>query len=165
MGRGSLYRYEHYMLFDSNEHFGYEAISCHCCEYQEVFYGYNESPNMCPNCGKKLNVSYEFDNFFYEDFKAHVALLTKADKIAKWIDREAYIFAETEKMEIGIDTSGGLTALFVKPKTYFHNFSEEEKEYTIHKIVKKAFNNLIKEYKDMFRSPTSAWTSEHITQY
>jgi hypothetical protein len=129
MGRGSMYQYEHFMLIDD----------------EKVFYMDNG----------------EWDTMAYMDFIDEVSKAFKADKLNEmtYVDREAYVFAETDRLEIGIDNGGGYPALFLLPKEY-ETSSGRVKQYVINADAKRGFTKLIKMYPGVFRYPTSAWTSE-----
>lgn len=163
MGRGIAYQWPFFMLYEENvfwepnlsELSEEERDNLSDDRYDEL-----KSESLSTGDG-------EWDEMSFEDFRGEVADLFKADIPTKkrWIANETYIFAENDKLEIGIDHSGGGPCLFVKPKTYQLRNGDEQ-EYSIAKVVNRAFNKLIKRYRGMEWSvPTSAWTSVEIEQY
>lgn len=157
MGRGIAYQYHHFMLFD-----------------EQKFFQYPEDDD-----GNAIEgTEGEWDDYSFNEFKKEIAQAfgTTAEKsrFYEWIDREAYIFAETDRLKIGIDGGGGGPCLFVIPKTYhpFGDYWKGEKEYVVDREVIRAFNKLIDSwgnneqgFSTMFRYPSSAWTSYALTGY
>jgi len=121
---------------------------------------------------------FDYDHFYFklqleDEFLESVANAfgTSHEKSGNYIGRNLQIIAETDRLEVGIDSSGGIPCIFAQPKTYvpWNAFGLlNEKEYNIRRDVIKAFSHLIKLYNGygkklnddpMFRYPTSAWTS------
>lgn len=100
-----------------------------------------------------------WDDFLYEVTSAFGAWKVRR----KWVDNHAYLFAETDRLSIGIDNGGGCACLFVLPKTYQHNFSNEEVEYKIWREVEAGFNKLLNLYSGLFFYWTTAWTGSPYT--
>lgn len=152
MGRGILYSYDHFMLFNEEEFMMYPPkLDENGYETDEVDY----------NLG-------EWDEFAFEDFKATAAQCFNADMInEKYVSREAYYFAENDRLYIGVDFSGGSPCIFVEPKEYcVWNSSSTYKRYNITRDAVKGFNKLIKYYgTSFFRLPSSSWTSCSIQKY
>lgn len=156
MGRGIAYQYDHFMLFEESNFIMYPVDL-----NDEIIEG----------------AEGEWDEDLFEDFLKEVAqtFSTSAEKRKhyEWVDRESYIFAETDRLKIGIDSGGGSPCIFVIPKSYYlFGDYRKEKHYVIDRDVIKAFNKLIDSYgKDnlgqscMFRYPSSAWTSYGLTGY
>lgn len=163
MGRGIAYQHPFFMLFDQN-----------------VFWSpYGDTEDMTPEQyeeHKSQSMSTgdgEWDEEAQSDFREEVAKALGAEVIAKrWTDREAYIFAESDRLEVGIDNGGGGPCVFVQPKTYevWRKIDGKgggyvEQEYSIARIVNRGFNKLCRQWKNMWSVPTSAWTSMEIEQY
>ena len=53
----------------------------------------------------------EWDTMAYMDFLDEVSKAFKADKLNEmmYVNKEAYVFAETDRLEIGIDNGGVLS--------------------------------------------------------
>lgn len=116
---------------------------------------------------------YEDNNEYFNDFLDEVAdaFGMELEKTLFWIGREMRVIAENERLQVGIDSCGGLPCIFAQPKTYVPWNAVDsyyEKEYNIKRDVVKAFSLLIKRYnghgkkvkkEPVFRYPTSAWTS------
>jgi hypothetical protein len=158
MGRGIAYGYDHFMLFEENCFFSYPYDAE--TDQEDT----SAEPIWCDDS--------------YADFKERIAEAfgTTVDdrKHWEWVSNEACVFTDTERLKIGIDSSGGSPCLFVIPKTYylFGDHWKGEKDYVIDREVIKAFNKLIDMYSkntlgqsNMFRYPSSAWTSYGLTGY
>lgn len=150
MGRGIAYSYQYFMLFDYDHKY------------------FKLQPEDVSEVSDGLSDDGEFFEGYLDDFLHDIAgaFGTELEQHPSWIGREARIIAETDRLQVGIDSSGGLPCIFVQPKTYVPWNSTDpfnEKDYNIRRDVTKAFTALIKLYsgqKDpMFRYPTSAWTS------
>lgn len=159
MGRGHAYRYDHFMLFDTDD-FSF------CTQYSDEL-------DKCQNCtGYCEDGEFEFDDFAFLDFKNTVAKVFGFEmlKSTEYAGRESYYFAEDHRMKLGIDSGGGTPCLFVEPKEYSylagrgHN-TLREGTYLIERTVREKFNKLCDEYPTLFSIPTSAWTSIHISRY
>lgn len=151
MGRGSMYNWPYFMLFDEDL-FVFPACDPETGEVDE------SGPT-------------EWDHEYFEYFKARAASAFKADRVdpERWIDRETYIFAETDRLELGIDWSGGMPCIFARPKTYevlrFHGPKQVfvERDYQIDRVVQRAFNLLLSEFDFYF--PSTPWTSYRLQRY
>jgi hypothetical protein len=165
MGRGSSYPHNHFMLFDNDS---------------DDFMRYPELEDEHGNGTGEYNYTGEpiFDEMLYEDFKCEVAVAFGTEKESRpirWLDPEMHIFAETDRLKIGVDWSGGLPCIFALPKNYvpWNSYDScNEKEYNIDRDVEKAFSKLIKIYNGkgkrlfknpLFRYPTSGYTSSPYT--
>lgn len=105
------------------------------------------------------------DPGYWKDFLYKVTSAFGACRArGKWVGSHAYLFAETDRLSIGIDNGGDCSCLFVLPKTYQHNFSNEEVEYKIWRDVETGFNKLFNLYPGLFFYWTTAWTSSPYTQ-
>lgn len=138
MGRGSAYQHKYHMLIDDDEFF------------------------FLPE-GEKES---EFDEEAWGDFLAEIVVAFNAWELSneKWLDREKRIYAETDRLSIGIDSSGGSPCVFVEPKTYTRQVWGDEFEYKIWREVERGFNKLLALYPGIFRYWTTAWTSEPYTK-
>lgn len=109
----------------------------------------------------------------WEDFKDHAAYCFGATRIKdNWqvcSDRDAWAFAETDRLYLCINNGGGAPCLFLQPKTwqqwrvdpYYSEGSWEDVAYNLNADAKRGFNKLIKSYRgcNPIRMATSAWTS------
>jgi hypothetical protein len=138
MGRGSLYPYRYFMLID---------------EYHPEFHDEDN----------------QWVQQFYEDFKENLCAMIDAVKCPSYrrspvyLGREASLEFETDDVVYGIDASGGLPCLFAVPLALGDDYddrTEEEIYESVHEEIVNAFNKFVKVYGDVFRYPTSAWTSE-----
>lgn len=148
MGRGSDYSgtHEYYLLIDDT---------------YPSFYSEAESDEL-----------REFDPWLWENF---LNLAAECFDAYRWdvpvqdyfpYHRDIYLFADTDRLVLGINFSGGLPALFVHPKTYTH-ISGVEKEYLIRKYVIQGFNALIKalDSNEILRHSSGSWMSYPASKY
>lgn len=140
MGRGVAYPYEYFMLYD-DQFF--------------VFQPENE--------GKPVG-DPEWDEDDYGEFKREIAEAFGAWMLGRpdWQGNETNIFAETSRLRIGIDSSGGGPCLFVVPRCYEHTFTREEIPYVIDREVVRGFNRMVNTYPNLWSRATGPWTSENI---
>lgn len=97
----------------------------------------------------------EWDMFLEEVIAAFGA--TEID--TKWVDRESYLFAETDRFYIGCDGGGGGPCIYLKPKTYGDvPYYEEGKPYNLRLDAIRGFNKLIRMYGNILYYWTTAWT-------
>lgn len=155
MGRGSAYPHQYFMLFDYDH---------------DIF---KLQPDDVEDAESVASEEAEFYEGYYNVFLQDVAAAfgTDLEESPTWISREMKIIAENDRVQEGIDSSGGLPCIFVQAKTYVPWNAVDpynEKEYNIRRDVTKGFSTLIKLYnrqgkrlyKDpMFCYPTSAWTA------
>jgi len=137
MGRGSAYSWDFFMNFD-----------------------------QCDICTEMEESDFYLNDHYWKDFVRDLIELMKVDPCDRPEGRESYIIGETDRFELGIDSSGGLSCVFVKPKEYDHHCygkngynGGQPKEYRVWREVEAGFNRLCESYPTLFRFPTSAWTS------
>lgn len=140
MGRGIAYRHAHFMLIDETED------------------GRTES-------GWDNDLAQQAA----EDLMADAARDFEAEKFDEVVThperRDAFFFAGTEKLRLGIDTSGDTPCIFAEAL----GWSDSEGRggsYPIDDEVRIGFNKLILRYgPEKFSRPTSAWTSTRLARY
>ena len=140
--------------------------------YFEITLGsFNEAKRLKDSLGEynACNIACEkvpdpdWDHVSFDAFLNEVAALFDTDVFGRrYLSNEIYVFAETDLLEIGIDTSGATPCLFVAPKKYTDH--DREIPFCVDHTVQNAFNLLIESY-NIFSYPTSAWTSEKLTKY
>lgn len=112
-------------------------------------------------------LSYEYDDW-WANFKAEVRDIFKADTISEWTAREAHLFAETDRMKIGIDSGGDCPCIFIQPKEFFP-FGDENRDpeqYAVKKIVTRGFNRLLKSHAEGTFGVSLSWLhGKVITKY
>lgn len=134
MGAGSYYSYRYFMLIDDNHPEFYDGD-----EWVDVYFQ-DFKETLCSEIGAEYS-----------------------DRSSAYMGNEAYAIFETENVLYGIDTSGGLPCLFALPKALDDDYeerSDEEIYDSVYEEVRESFNKFIELYQDVFRYPTSAWTSE-----
>jgi len=142
MGRGIAYQWPFFMLYD-----------------EDIFQIFDDDEE-----------EYEWDADAWKMFKEEVvsAFDGAISHSKNCSTREAYYIGYTDKVNIGIDNSGGCPCIFVTPQEY-EDENDDMAEYTPEEIdaeVRKAFNSLIKTYgPNFFSSATSAWTSVSLEKY
>jgi|SRR5579875_561137 len=105
----------------------------------------------------------EWDEWLFNEMKKQVLHLFKTDSCNEYQDRESVFIGDTDRLKIGLDFSGGMPCLFVKPKEY--ETVNHVKEYKIRKEVDRIFKRLIKEYPGLWHYPTSAWATVRLKGY
>lgn len=108
----------------------------------------------------------------WNHFKEQVMLCFGAWEIYhKSEGRERYLFAETDRLYIGIDYSGADSApcIYLKPKTWettrtkrngmWMYYDVTEHEYNINRDAERGFNKLIKLYGNLIEYWTSGYTT------
>ena len=143
MGRGSAYQYNYFMLID-----------------EEILLGEEDTSDLRD----------EWDAFVL--YVTEVMKLFPYDKV---IGRESYYIGQTDDYLVGVDHSGGFPCIFAEPHyvddesedyEYAHDQKYEDYLERIAEDVSEKFNFLINAYpQGSFRYPTSAWTSQVLTQF
>ncbi len=85
--------------------------------------------------------------------------------------REAHLFAETDRLYIGVDHSGadGAPCIYLKAKTWettrwstdgmFRYYNTTEHDYNINRDAERGFNRLIKDFGNLIEYWTSGYTA------
>lgn len=108
----------------------------------------------------------QYDQQGFDIFLSEIAKVFGLELFSRYdyTGNESYIFASDDRLNIGVDRSGGMPCIWVKPETYLNG--DVDVPYRIDRRVQIAFNKLIKDYQpDFFRFPTTAWTSSPLTTY
>lgn len=139
MGAGHLYPYRHFMLIDQSHDYFLETEIDENDEDEEVF-----------------------SEVMYNDFlEALCYEVTKQSILLnQYKERNVTILFSSDNLNYCLDSSGGMIALFVERIN-----EEETTEEQMDEEVKRYFNLFIQIYSDVFRKPTSAWTSESYISY
>lgn len=153
MGRGIAYQYDHHIIVDF----------------------YELTQQMDDDDTKPLD-SEDYDQDRVDDdwehFKQQVAdAFGASNDIEIYKENEVYLYAETDRLYIGVDRSGadGSPCIFLEAKmwtttritreggfTYYH---DTEHEYKIDRDAERGFNRLIKSYGNLIEYWTTGYTA------
>lgn len=104
----------------------------------------------------------EEDNIL-TNFMEHLKDIAEGVDFDLTLGRNSIVTVRTDDVYYGFDTSGGFPCIFAEPIA-FHDDGEDRMEEEVladcQEEIFKVFDELVRIYTDIFRKPTTAWTSQ-----